>query len=135
MSTRQERYAALTLIASTGRRTVEEVNAVGSQAVTEALIDRGLIHRDKTWTGCLVLTDLGSQRADMMLGYPLPADTASYTLEGRIYVDDAEVGTFDADGGTWEDEVRDVLAKRGYATIGEWSTGADYTSTIAVKDA
>ena len=73
MNTRQKRYAALTLIAIQGMRTVEQVNAVGSQAVTAALIDQGLIERDAEWTGCLVLTDLGAQRADMMLGNSDPA--------------------------------------------------------------
>ena len=66
MNTRQQRDAALILIASTGRRSVEEVNAVGSQDVTQGLISQRLIERDATWTGCLVLTDMGAQRVDML---------------------------------------------------------------------
>ena len=60
---------------------------------------------------------------------------ATYTLEGTICVDGAEVAWYDADGGTWENEVRCVLAGYGFLTVGEWATGADETSTIAVKDA
>lgn len=64
MTTRQQRDSALLLIASTGRRSVDEVNEVGSTDVTQGLISQRLIERDAT--GGLVLTDMGTQRVDML---------------------------------------------------------------------
>ncbi len=60
---------------------------------------------------------------------------ATYTQEGHITIDGRPTGwTFDADGGTWEDEVRDALRAHGFAPSGEWATDAEGNSTITVAD-
>jgi hypothetical protein len=61
--------------------------------------------------------------------------TATYTQDGTIYIDPdaAEIGTYDADGGTWEDEVRDILRQHGYEPVGDWrAVGDDSQITVQV---
>lgn len=67
---------------------------------------------------------------------------ARYTEAGEITVhetfdDDTtssgHIGWYDADGGTWEDEVRDMLRAQGFAPVGEWTTDDDGSATITVR--
>ncbi len=60
---------------------------------------------------------------------------ATYTQEGDIDIDGRPTGwNFDADGGTWRDQVRNLLTGHGFIPSGEWSTDADGNSTITVTD-
>lgn len=66
--------------------------------------------------------------------------SATYTDAGHITVTDIEtgtsdyVGTYDADGGTWQDEVRDILRQYGYESVGDWKTDPETSnSTIEVR--
>lgn len=64
----------------------------------------------------------------------------TYDADGRItvHVSDGpsgDLGYYDADGGTWEDEVRDILRRSGYEPIGEWATDEEtHRSVIAVRE-
>lgn len=56
---------------------------------------------------------------------------ATYTQEGRILVDDEQIATYDADGGTWDYEVRTILAGHGWRVDGPWDEDAENGSSFA----
>lgn len=66
---------------------------------------------------------------------------ARYTPEGHISVQDpqdggtADLGYYDADGGTWEDEVTAVLTRHGYTRGTDWDTdeGDDISRALVVR--
>lgn len=58
---------------------------------------------------------------------------ATYTETGIIRIGGGDIDAYDADGGTWEDEVRGVLRRHGYTPVGEWSTDALGDSSIVVE--
>ena len=59
--------------------------------------------------------------------------TATYTDTVYIAIDGVQQTglTYDADGGTWKDQVRALLADHGYDTTGEWSVDTTGDATIS----
>jgi antitoxin (DNA-binding transcriptional repressor) of toxin-antitoxin stability system len=87
-----------------------------------------------------------SRPADAEREIPAAQMFAKYTQEGRVSIvtgDDeqiADLGYFDADGGTWEDEVREIVRAAGWEPVSGWDNtrvGEDNedNSTMVVKNA
>lgn len=82
-----------------------------------------------------------SRPADAEREIPAAQMFAKYTQEGRVSIvtgDDEQVsdlGYFDADGGTWEDEVREIVRAAGWEPVSGWDAlgpGDDEDDSVMV---
>lgn len=104
-------------------------------AAFDSLVDAGL-ELDQPDEGYLLTAAEVDVLRDQLSGTsttPAETWTATYTEAGHLLVDDAEIGHYDADGRTWQDEVREILRRAGYQPVGEWTTGTDGDSRIQVR--
>jgi prevent-host-death family protein len=83
--------------------------------------------RVRVWEGA-DLDAVHARPADAEREIPAAQMFAKYTQEGRVSIvtgDDEQVsdlGHFDADGGTWEDEVREIVRAAGWEPVSGWDS-------------